>query len=215
MKIGVFDSGIGGLAVARRLGELLPDAEIISVNDHANVPYGTRPINDIISLTIAAVRPLINQQCDAIVIACNTATTIAITDLRATYPAINFVGIEPMVKPATLTTTSNVIAVLATPATLKSKPYATLKGRWADGIEIIEPNCSTWATAIEAGSSDDVPIEDTVHSLIDQGADVIVLACTHYHWLKDRAELAAAGKAVILEPTDAISSRLLSLINKS
>ncbi|MBC7459232.1 aspartate/glutamate racemase family protein [Candidatus Saccharibacteria bacterium] len=215
MKIGVFDSGIGGLAVARRLGELLPDAEIISVNDHAHVPYGTRPMNEIINLTTAAVRPLIDQKCDAIVIACNTATTIAITDLRATYPAMNFVGIEPMVKPATLTTTSNVIAVLATPATLKSKPYATLKGRWADGIAIIEPDCSTWATAIEAGSSDDVPIEDTVHSLVDQGVDVIVLACTHYHWLKDRAELAAAGKAVILEPTDAISSRLLSLISKS
>lgn len=215
MKIGVFDSGIGGLAVARRLGELLPDAEIISVNDHAHVPYGTRPMNEIINLTTAAVRPLIDQKCDAIVIACNTATTIAITDLRATYPTMNFVGIEPMVKPATLTTTSNVIAVLATPATLKSKPYATLKGRWADGIAIIEPDCSTWATAIEAGSSDDVPIEDTVHSLVDQGVDVIVLACTHYHWLKDRAELAAAGKAVILEPTDAISSRLLSLISKS
>jgi len=213
MKIGVFDSGIGGQAVANRLSDLLPEADIISINDHQHVPYGTRTAKDIISLTTAAIQPLIRADCDAIVIACNTATTVAITHLRSTYPDTNFVGIEPMVKPAAELTRTKTIAILATPATLASEQYALLKNTWAQNIAVIEPDCASWAALIEAGTSDLVPIEETISDVIANGADVIVLACTHYHWLKDRAEEATRSRATVLEPSDAISNRILTLLS--
>jgi len=212
MKIGVFDSGIGGRAVAQRLNELLPDAEIICVDDHEHVPYGSRTSAKIITLTDTAIQPLLGAHCDAIVIACNTATAVAIDYLRNTYPTMNFVGLEPMVKPAVAQTTSGTIAVLATPATLASKSYATLKKTWAQDVEIIEPDTATWAGLIEAGNSEEVPVEDTIFQLIEQNVDVIVLACTHYHWLKERAKTAAGVRATVLEPSDAIGNRIISLL---
>jgi len=215
MKIGVFDSGVGGQAVAKRLEELLPDAEIICVNDHEHVPYGSRTAADIILLTDAAIQPLIAAACDAIVIACNTATTVAITHLRATYPKMHFVGIEPMVKTAAGRTTSGTIAVLATPATLASASYDALKTTWAKDVRVIEPDTASWAALIEEGKSDAVKIEDMVLRLIDQKADVIVLACTHYHWLNDRAEIAAGERAIILEPSDAIGNRIRILLGST
>lgn len=213
MKIGVFDSGIGGQAVAQRLGELLPEAEIICIDDHAHVPYGNRPEAEIIQLTDAAMQPLFAAKCDAIVIACNTATTVAIHYLRETYPDMNFVGIEPMVKPAVKQTKSGKIAILATPATLGSTSYNTLKHTWAKDVAIIEPNTTSWALLIESAQADAVPIEDTVAELIKQDVDVIVLACTHYHWLKERAKKAAGMRAIIMEPSDAIGSRIISLLS--
>lgn len=213
MKIGVFDSGIGGKAVAERLGELLPDAEIICVNDHEHVPYGSRPDDEIIRLAEAAIQPLIVAHCDAIVIACNTVTTIAISYLRAQYPDSNFIGLEPMVKPAAAQTTSGRIAVLATPATLASSTYKTLKNTWAEGVTIIEPDTASWAGLIEAGCAEEVPIEDMVRRLTNQGTDVIVLACTHYHWLKKRAESVADDQATVLEPSDAIGKRIINLLS--
>ena len=215
MKIGVFDSGIGGQAVADRLSELLLEADIICVNDHQHVPYGIRTADEIISLTIAAVQPLIQARCDAIVIACNTATTVAISQLRIAYPDTNFIGIEPMIKPASELTRTKTIAVLATSATLASTQYGDLKATWAQSIAVIEPDCASWAALIESGQSDQVPIEETVNDAITNGADVIVLACTHYHWLKERAEDAAASRATVLEPSDAISNRILTLLSDS
>jgi glutamate racemase len=213
MKIGVFDSGIGGQAVAQRLGELLPNAEINCVDDHRHVPYGNRSADEIIKLTDTAIQPLLRGHCDAIVIACNTATAVALEYLRTTYPSSHFIGIEPMVKPAAERTKSGIIAVLATPATLASASYAALKETWAHAITIIEPDTASWASLIEAGESDDVPIEDMVFQLIEKGVDVIVLACTHYHWLSERAEVAAGARAIILEPSDSIGSRIISLLD--
>jgi len=214
MKLGVFDSGIGGQAVADRLSELLPEADIISINDHQHVPYGSRTAVDIIALTTAAIRPLVQAQCDAIIIACNTATTVAIDHLRITYPTTHFIGIEPMIKPAAAMTRTKTIAVLATTATLASEQYHQLKMTWAKDIAVIEPDCASWATRIEAGHADQVPIEETVADAMTNGADVIVLACTHYHWLKERAEETAASRATILEPSDAIHARILTLLSE-
>jgi glutamate racemase len=215
MKIGVFDSGIGGQAVASRLQELIPDAEIILADDRSHVPYGTRPDQEITDLTDKAIQPLLSAKCDAIVIACNTATAVAIETLRERYSDMNFVGIEPMVKPAAAQSQTKRIAVFATPATLRSKRYAQLKARWASDITVGEPDCSSWAQMIETGQGDDVPIEQAVEDSLAKGADVIVLACTHYHLLKDRAEGTAAGRAVVLEPSDAIGQRVLTLLNES
>jgi glutamate racemase len=212
MKIGVFDSGIGGKAVAERLQELIPSAEIMFVDDHDHVPYGTRLDNEILDLTTAAIQPLLQEKCDAIVIACNTATTVAITHLREKYPETKFVGIEPMIKPAAALTKSRHIAVLATPATLRSERYNELKAKWAPGLTLYEPDCASWAELIEAGKTDDIPLESTIHDLLLKEVDVIVLACTHYHWLKPRIENLVDNKATILEPSDAISRRVIDLL---
>lgn len=212
MKIGVFDSGIGGMTVARRLQELIPSADIIFVDDHNHVPYGRRPDSEILALTTAAIQPLLEQKCDAIVIACNTATTVAIAHLREKYPETKFVGIEPMVKPASTLTKSGHIAILATPATLRSERYRELKAQWAPGITIEEPDCSSWAELIEMKKIDDIPLESVINDLLNKNVDVIVLACTHYHWLKPHIEKLVGSRTTILEPSDAIGRRVLGLL---
>lgn len=212
VKIGVFDSGIGGKAVAKRLRQLFPKAKIISVHDSANVPYGSKPASEVIRLTDAAIQPLLAEKCDAIVIACNTATTNAIDHLRSTYPDVHFVGIEPMVKPAAKLTKTGTIAVLATPGTLKSHRYAELKRLWAAQLTVIEPDCSSWATLIERGELQRVDVHVAVHESLRWQADVIVIACTHYHWIKDRIQATAGPSVRVLEPSDAIGARIDSLL---
>lgn len=212
MRIGVFDSGIGGEAVAQKLRSLLPDAEIISINDHDHMPYGSRLDADIITLTNTAIQPLLAAECNVIVIACNTVTTVAISSLRTTYPQMKFVGIEPMIKPASEITQTGVIAVCATPGTLGSRRYFELKAEWASQLKVIEPNCWDWAIRIESGQTDAIDIESLVIELEKQSVDVIVLGCTHYHWLKDRIDNVSDGKLTILEPSDAIASRIKDII---
>ena len=211
-KIGVFDSGIGGKSIALKLEQLFPEAEIISVDDSKNVPYGTKSEDDIKSLTLQAIKPLLDTGCDAIVIACNTATAVAIETLRITYPDVHFVGIEPMVKPASKITKTKTIAVLATPRTLSSERYHNLKNEWAAGINVIEPDCATWAGLIESHQLDTIPVEKTITDAINHNADVIVLGCTHYHWLKERVQAVAGYGVAVLEPSDAIGARLDSLL---
>lgn len=213
VKIGVFDSGIGGKAVAEKLEQLFPSVEITFVNDSANVPYGSRRRADIIRLTIEAIQPLVDAKCDAIVIACNTATTNAINDLREKYPDIHFVGIEPMVKPAAKLTKTNTIAVLATPSTLASHRYHELKRHWAARLVVVEPDCSSWASMIERGDADRIDIDTFIRELKRWDIDVIVLGCTHYHWLKHRIEKVAGPHIRVLEPSDAIGARLDSLLS--
>ena len=208
MRIGVFDSGIGGQAVAISLQAILPEAEIISVADQANMPYGSRPPDEIIRLTKSAIQPLITQKCDVIVIACNTATTVAISELRLTYPSTNFIGIEPMIRPAAQITVTKRIAVCATPRTLQSQRYRQLKQLWAQNIDIVEPDCRHWADLIEHGRSNDIDLESTFGPLVASGIDVIVLGCTHYHWLKQRIDDLVGPNVVVLEPSMAIARRI-------
>lgn len=215
MKLAVFDSGLGGEAVAQELRRLLPDAQVSSFNDHEHVPYGGRPNEEIITLTAAAIQPLIPQRYDAIIIACNTATTVAISNLRQLHPSQVFIGIEPMIKPAALATKTGRIAVLATPATLQSQRYQELKNEWAQDLTVIEPDCRTWASLIEKGDEQKVPAEKTTSSLVAQNVDVIVLACTHYHWIKERIETTAGPHVRVLEPSDAITRRIKDLISSA
>lgn len=211
MRIGVFDSGIGGEAIANTIRTMLPHAEVVSVNDHKNVPYGNREPKDIINLTNIAIQPLIRADCDAIVIACNTATTVAISSLRLTYPNQHFVGIEPMIKPASQMTKTGNIAVCATTRTLESDRYKGLKTTWANNITVIEPDCSKWAGLIEQGESDKIDIKSFITGLVLKKVDVIVLGCTHFHWLK-QIMINEAPNITILEPSDSIVERIKALV---
>ena len=211
MRIGVFDSGIGGEAVAASLALSIPDAIITTVNDKAHVPYGDRDQQDIIRLTDTALQPLLGNQ-DVIVIACNSATAAAIEWLRVTYPDQLFVGLEPMVKPAVELSRSGIIAVCATPATLSSHRYTVLKKRYLDRTICLEPNCQSWASMIETSAIDHSIIEIEIKDILESGADVIVLACTHYHWIRSLIEEIIDGRAIVLDPSEAIANRIMSLV---
>lgn len=213
MKIGVFDSGIGGEAVAAALAEEFPQAEIITVNDSSNLPYGDKSAEEVLNLTDAAIQPLLKASVDILVIACNTASTLALPKLRRAYPNQLFIGIEPMIKPAAAATKTGIIGVCATPATLTSRRYDSLKKTFAKTKTIFEPDCSSWAGMIEKGAVNESLIKKQVDGMIKSGADVIVLGCTHYHWIRRLIEDEAAGRAVVLEPSSAIGRRVRNLLN--
>lgn len=206
MKIGVFDSGRGGHIIAERLQILFPEYTFIVADDAAHVPYGSRSSQEIYQLAKAALAPLFAEQCDVIVLACNTLTAAAVDQFRLEFPEQTFIGFEPMVKPASLRTKTGVIAILATPATIASDRYKKLKDKWAGDIRVIEPDCSTWAERIEHGKT--VDIETVITPLLEGGTDQIVLACTHYLALEDSIAKLSAGKAEVLEPTAAIAERI-------
>ena len=211
MKLGVFDSGIGGEAVAASLKTAFPQATILIVNDREHLPYGDREQTEIISLTDPAIQPLLAQKCDVIILACNSATPAAIETLRERYPQQKFIGLEPMVKPAVTATKTGIVTICATPATLSSERYHRLKDRYGTDVTIIEPDCSLWASLIEQNEITDTRISQTILPSLEKGSDTIVLACTHYHWIKERIS-AIAPDATILDPSDAIVRRVKELL---
>ena len=212
MKIGVFDSGRGGEFIAAGLRELLPSDEFIVVNDHENVPYGSRDDADIINLTNKAIQPLLDAKCPVIVIACNTATMAAITTLREQYPTVRFVGTEPMIKPAASLSKSQHVSVLATPLTLQSQRYKHLVHEYGNGLTIDQPSAFGWAAAIEAGSPETIAFDEVSQSVAN-GSDVIILACTHYLVLKDKLHM-LFPYVTILEPTEPIAKQITRLIEQ-
>jgi glutamate racemase len=212
MKLGVFDSGIGGEAVAAALRVTYPDAEITTVNDKAHVPYGGKTPGEVLSLTETALQPLLSGGYDVIILACNTATALAIETLRERYPKQKFIGIEPMIKSAAALTKTGTIAVCATPATLNSARYHRLLKKYGSDLNVIEPDCSTWAYMIENNQVNHHIIEQIVTSACDQGADVVVLGCTHYHWIKDDILVLTKGRAHVIEPSEAIGRRVQQLL---
>lgn len=209
MKIGVFDSGIGGLSVARAIEAAFPDSRVIYINDAKNVPYGTKTPEHIYELAYPKIKELYEQQCDLIVLACNTLTSTNMERLGAAFP-VPFIGFEPMVKPASRRTASQKIVVCATPATLSSKKYALLKEEHAQGIAVIEPDCSDWASLIEENKITEEKIRGAIEPGLRAGADIIVLACTHYHWIEQTIKEIAAGRAIVLQPEQAVIEKIAS-----
>lgn len=211
MKIGVFDSGVGGRSVANVVRKSLPEHEVIYAQDKKNVPYGMKSPEVLFKLVLPILEDLVDKGCDVIVIACNTVTTTIINDLRAVLP-VPLVGIEPMVKPAAALTKSKTITVCATPTTLASKRYQNLKEKYAQGITVLEPDCSRWADMIERDAIDQALIKDVVEESIQRGADVIVMGCTHYHWIEKIVERIALDRAVVLQPEGAVIKQLKRVI---
>jgi glutamate racemase len=207
MKIGVFDSGVGGLAVAQAIQKALPEHEIVLREDKARVPYGNRTPDEILGFVTPIFEAMVNDGCRIIVVACNTVTTTLISRLRQLFD-VPLVAIEPMVKPAAAKTKSGVIAVCATPATLSSPRYQHLKQEYAADVKVLEPNCSDWAIMIENRDNDHRKVKARLNEVLDAGADVIVLACTHFPWIEDEIKDLAAGRAQVLQPEPAIIKQL-------
>jgi len=215
MKLGVFDSGIGGESIAIALQSKFSEAEIILVNDRNNLPYGDKTKSEIVKLTNNAIQPLLGANCDIIILACNTATAQAIDALRIKYPNQKFIGIEPMIKSAAKLSKSNTIAVCATPSTLSSERYYNLVQKFGSELQIIEPDCKDWARMIEQNDINYEIINQTINKICKQGADVIVLGCTHYHWIKDDIIKLVNGRATVIEPSESIGRRVEELLKTS
>ncbi len=208
MKIGVFDSGIGGLSVAKAIERALPKAEVIFVTDKANFPYATKSPEQIWQGIVPIFEGLVANQVDAIVVACNTVSTTLSAKLRQQFPAMPIIALDPMIKPAAAKTKSKVITVLATPTTLQSDRYADLKQKFAADIQVLEPDCSDWSNLIENDMMNEAKIRTQLEPALQAGADIVVLACTHYHWIELEIEKLANGRAVVLQPEKAIIAQL-------
>ena len=184
--IGVFDSGVGGLSLLAELQSLLPNENFIYMSDNAYAPYGALSADDILKRSEALTNWLIQQSAKLVVVACNTATTNAIDSLRETH-TIPFVGIEPAIKPAALQTTTGVVGVLATKGTLSSKLFHQTSSAYGQDITIVEREGKHLVEMIEDGKLNSIEIEDLLQAytqpMIEQGADHLVLGCTHYPFL--------------------------------
>ena len=184
--IGIFDSGIGGTSVFKEIKALLPNEHTIYLADSFNAPYGNKSKQEIIDLSIKNTEMLISKDCKLIVVACNTATTNAIKTLREIYD-IPFIGIEPAIKPAALSTQTKAVGILATKGTLTSELFYKTTDLYSHGIKVIEQVGEGIVTLIEEGKtySDDMKIllQTYLKPMIDANIDYLVLGCTHYPYL--------------------------------
>ncbi|MBL8121585.1 glutamate racemase [Candidatus Saccharibacteria bacterium] len=212
MKIGVFDSGIGGLSVARAIKKARPDIEVIFRHDMPeHFPYATKTPDEIFTFVVPVLQSLIDDGCVVIVVACNTVSTTLIGRLRQQFD-IPLVAIEPMVKPAASMTKQKIIAVCATPTTLASPRYAELKELYAQGITVLEPDCEDWSRLIEQNAMTEARLRQEIEPALAAGADIVVLGCTHYHWVEEAIRQIAEGRAYVLQPEEAIINRLTQVL---
>ncbi len=209
--IGVFDSGVGGLSVLREIRRELPGEDLLYVADSGHAPYGDKSGPLIEARSIAIVEFLVSQHAKAIVVACNTATGVAIETLRARF-SVPIVAMEPAVKPAAMHTKSGVIGVLATSGTLVSNNFAKLHARFGADVNILVQACPGLVEQVEAGdlSGDKTRalIEQYVLPLLAQKADTIVLGCTHYPFLASLIQEIAGSSVAIIDPAPAIAREL-------
>lgn len=213
LKVGVFDSGIGGMSIAKAIKEYMPQLEVVFRDDSAHLPYGDKPMDEVYGYVEPILRGMVEEGCKIIVIACNTVTTNLISRLREQI-SVPLVGVEPMVKPAAQQSKSGVIAVCATPGTLNSPRYKQLKELYAAGVQVIEPDCSNWTRMIESKTIDHDFIRKQIVDACNNGADVIVLGCTHYHWIEEEIKHAAQGRAVVLQPEQPVLRQLNQVIEQ-
>jgi glutamate racemase len=208
VRIGIFDSGVGGLSVMQAVRARLPHAELLYAADTAYAPYGDRSEEFLCDRSQRIARFLCDQGAQMIVVACNTATAAAVAALRAASPALPLVGVEPGVKPAVALSAARRIGVLATTGTLASEKFRRLAEAHADGATLVLQPCPGLADAIEAadarGSGLDVLVERYCAPLRDAGVDVAVLGCTHYVFARALFERALPGVQLV-DTADAVA----------
>ena len=209
--IGVFDSGVGGLSVLRHIHRMLPSESLIYVADSAYAPYGDRSSEEIHARAHAICRFLIDQGARAIVVACNTATAVAVASLRATFD-LPIVAMEPAIKPAAALTQTGVVAVLATQRTLASQQIERLVQRHAQGCRVLLQPCPGFVDQVERGELTGARtrrlVADTLQPLLDAGIDVLVLGCTHYPFLLPAIRAVVGEDLTIIDPAEAVTQEL-------
>lgn len=213
MKIGIFDSGVGGQSFIEPVQRRFPDAQIIYKDDHENVPYGNKTPQQLFELSLPIFRSFEQENCDVVLVACNTLTTNAITLLRGALQ-IPLVGVEPMIRSAAEQTTTRTIVMCATPGTLASERYKYLKQNFAPDCHVIEPDCSDWSSMIENNRQDELELKNIVDDAVANNADILVLGCTHYHWIYDELQELAGSKMKVINPIRPVIDQLERVISE-
>lgn len=208
--IGVFDSGVGGLAVLREVRKHLPDVDLSYVADRKRAPFGTRPLEEVESISLEISGWLIDQGADTLVIACNTASAAALDSIRLAHPDLSVVGMEPALKPAAVETTTGTVAVYATAATFQGRLFDSVVQRFGGGIHVITRACPEWVELVESGITDgahaELAVKTALEPAIEADADRIVLACTHFSFLGPLIRR-ISGIAVI-DPAPAVAAQV-------
>ena len=238
IKIGVFDSGEGGLSVLKEITRLLPESEYVYYSDNAHCPYGEKSPEYIQDRARAITERLLKEGADVIVVACNTATAAAISVLRSEYSDassqevrdrvqkltggrhdhICFIGMEPAVKPAALGTRTGVVGVLATAGTLKGSKYLKTKESVDDQVNVFEHVGRGFVELVEEGRLSGIEAEDVVKAslgpLLSAGADIIVLGCTHYPFLLPVLQKVAGPDIRFIDPAPAVARQLVHVLER-
>lgn len=201
LPIAVFDSGVGGISVLRELVALMPEENYIYFGDSANAPYGTRTTEEVKLLTLNAAAMLYERGIKALVVACNTATAAAIEDLRAEYPNIVIIGIEPALKMATDRFPRGHVGIMATQVTLREEKLEHLVGRFPDATveRIPAPGL---VELVEQGMAESPETEALLRNILAPyvgSLDAIVLGCTHYPFVKDAVQKILGEKVKVLD----------------
>jgi glutamate racemase len=217
LPIGVFDSGIGGLSILKKIHQQLPREFLLYIADSAHAPYGPKGEAFIIERSRHILEFFNNQPVKAVVVACNTATAAAVVTLRNEY-SLPIIGMEPAIKPAAIQTQSGVVGVLATEGTLASDKFVDLKSRFDGKVEIITQPCPGLVEHIESLQMDLPAIRKLllkyIKPLVDKGADSLVLGCTHYSYIKDQIGEVLGDTVAIIDTEDAVSKRLANVLKE-
>ncbi|MGL4582001.1 MAG: glutamate racemase [Flavobacterium sp.] len=214
--IGLFDSGIGGTTIWREINLLMPNEDTIFIGDQRYAPYGIKSKQEIVDLSFKNIDYLLSLDCKIVVVACNTATTNAIEEMRAKY-SIPIIGIEPAIKPATILSKTSKIGILATKGTITSDFFAS-KVKLYPETQIIEQIGYDLVTLIETGRlhSDEMKALLTTYLLpmVDQGIDTLVLGCTHYPYLAPIIETIIPADIKIIDSGKAVAKHTKEVLEK-
>lgn len=187
--IGFLDSGVGGLSVMKEAIKIMPNENYIYFGDSKNAPYGVKSTKEIRDLTFKAVEFLISKGIKGLVVACNTATSAAVRELRTVYPDMPLVGIEPAIKPAVELGRDGKILIMATPMTIKQDKFKLLLDKYKDKAEIVPIPCAGLMEFIESGVLDGIELEyylkEKLSDYSSENVSSVVLGCTHYPFVKD------------------------------
>lgn len=217
--IGIFDSGFGGLSVYRDIHAILPAEDVIYYADTAYCPYGSRTHEEILERSERISRHLIGQDAKMIVVACNTASAVAIEHLRRTFPGTSFVGLEPAVKPAVAMTRTGSVGVLATPRTVAGERLHRLIARWASGVTVHTVAGYGMVELVESGQLMGEDVEAVLRPLLEPmligNVDVVVLGCTHYPFLRQAIRDYVGPGVQVIDSGVAVARRTLSVLQSS
>jgi glutamate racemase len=210
--IGIFDSGVGGISVLRAIRAQMPNESIIYVGDQGHIPYGPRPMEQIRAFSEAITRFLLKKNAKIIVVACNTASAAALKHLRDTFTHMQFVGMEPAVKPAAEHTRTGRVGVLATPATFQGALYASVVERFANGVELFQDTCNGLVQEIELGNLNGERtreiLEQALLPMLEKNIDTVVLGCTHYPFVIPLIERIAGENVRVIDPAPSVARQV-------
>jgi len=214
--IGIFDSGVGGLSVLRAIRAQMPEESVIYFGDQGHIPYGPRPMEQIRNFCEAITEFLLERHAKIIVVACNTASAAALKYLRERFPDVQFVGMEPAVKPAAEQTSTGKVGVLATPATFQGALYASVVERFANGVELFQNTCNGLVQEIEQGNLDGEKtrkiLDDALLPMLEKNIDTVVLGCTHYPFVIPLIQEIVGEKVRVIDPAPAVAKQVKRLL---